>query len=492
MVPTRQELFQQAERAQRAGDLDGAEAGYRAVLKQAPRALAALANLAAVMEAGGRYAESLDLLKRAHRVAPNEAPIALNLAIQLERAGELRAAGRLVRRLLTAKDPGLRARTALIAARLARADGAFDAALEHLKPALAAPDPVLRAQAEYERAGTIDRAGGADRAEAVFAALETAKGLQREAFPQWRTRADAYRAEVRRNAELAAEPPRAWRPETPLSVAPVFFVGFPRSGTTVMERHLDLHPRTVTTGEVSPLAHMLAKAGAALGTRAPWPDVLAGLDDPGAERLRALFDAEVRRLGLAEDGTPDAGSPPVMIDKLPFNLVDLPTVRRLFPEAKVILALRDPRDACLSCYMQPFLLNDANANFLTLETTGALYDAALSVGAALEASGGLDTFTYRYEDFVAEPAAILADLCAHLGIEPDDAMLNAEGRRGAYIATPSQDAREALHARALARWERFAASLAPILPVLAPWIARFGYPADVGGDAGAGTARDRD
>jgi hypothetical protein len=166
-----------------------------------------------------------------------------------------------------------------------------------------------------------------------------------------------------------------------------------------------------------------------------------------------------------------------VVDKFPLNIVVLPLIRRVFPNAKIIFALRDPRDVVLSCFQQRFTINAAMAQFLELERTGAYYDQVMALFELCRARLGLDLHQVRYEDVVAKLEGASRELCAFLGVAFEPAMLNyrATALKRA-IATPSaRQVIEPLYNRSVERWRRYEVELGPVLPVLAPWAARYGY-----------------
>ena len=144
--------------------------------------------------------------------------------------------------------------------------------------------------------------------------------------------------------------------------APVFFVGFPRSGTTLLEEILATHPAILTTSERSPIIATQNAVIRAAGGGIPYPDCL---DRLGAGKLAAVGGANWAR-AEAEFGDRIAGK--LLVSKLPFNIIELGFIDRILPNSRVVVALRDPRDVCLSCFVQHFQQNDAMANFMDLRT----------------------------------------------------------------------------------------------------------------------------
>lgn len=247
---------------------------------------------------------------------------------------------------------------------------------------------------------------------------------------------------------------------------PAFLVGFPRSGTTLLDQVLSSHSRIVCIEEREHLANALAAIITSV-------DKLAALDqmpDAAIEAVRADYWRRVEAEGAAVEGM-------LVVDKLPLNIVVLPLIHRVFPGAKIIFALRDPRDVVLSCYQQRFGMNAAMAQFLQLESAGAYYDAVMRLMDLCTNRLDLDLRRVRYEDVVADLEQAGRDLVEFLGLEFEPVML--EFRATALkrdINTPSaRQVIQPMYKSSVGRWRRYATELAPVLPLLALWARRLGY-----------------
>ena len=206
------------------------------------------------------------------------------------------------------------------------------------------------------------------------------------------------------------------------------------------------------------------------------PEVVAVLIDDeelsGEEigRIRTAYWANVR----GEIG--DVANK-LIVDKFPLNIVVLPLIKRVFPQAKIIFALRDPRDVIFSCFQQRFGMNVAMVQFLQLNTAATYYDLVMRLMDACRETLALDLHEVRYEDVVADLENSARDLASFLGIGFEPAMLNYRDtalRR--TIETPSaRQVIQPLYTRSIQRWRRYAPQLAPILPILEPWAIRYGY-----------------
>jgi tetratricopeptide (TPR) repeat protein len=314
----------------------------------------------------------------------------------------------------------------------------------------------------------LDRMGRADEAFAAFTASNTLL-RQLHAGALHATGSPFHPDTVQRLIRfLEQEDASAWSyPIALAQPAPVFLVGFPRSGTTLLDQILSSHPSIVCLEEKEILAPIVADL----------------LDEKRLRAWAALPDAAIHELRRRywESAMAALASPldeRVLVDKLPLNLVLLPAIARIFPDAKVIIALRDPRDAVLSAHQQRFGMNPAMAQLLELESAARYYDAAMTLLERCREKLTLRLHQVRYEDVVADLETAARGLAAFVDAPFEPAMLDfgATARRR-DIATPSaRQVIQPLYSRSVGRWRAYAAHLAPVLPILAPWAARFGYP----------------
>jgi tetratricopeptide (TPR) repeat protein len=244
---------------------------------------------------------------------------------------------------------------------------------------------------------------------------------------------------------------------------PSFLVGFPRSGTTLLDTFLMGHPEAVVVEEQP----MLNAAETVIGD-------FAGLPRCTVERLakgRQAYFAELdRHLEPGFDG--------LVIDKLPLNMLGLPLIYSIFPDARLIFAQRHPCDVVLSGFMQGFALNDAMACFLDLQVAARFYDAAMGLFWKAREQLPIAVHTLVYEELVAAPEAALRPLIEFLGLAWRPQLLDHQATaqaRGA-ISTPSYtQVVRPLTKAPVGRWRRYEAQLEPVLPILLPWAKRLGY-----------------
>lgn len=358
---------------------------------------------------------------------------------------------------------------------LAMRDGRWEAAYQQLRGLLGldgAADRRKQSNLYFALARVCDRLGRRDEALAACAQAHAgqvegvaalvpelmAPGAPPLPVAQWRW--DPAR-------HAAARPvPAPAMPESP-----VFVVGFPRSGTTLLEQMLDAHPGLCAMDEqpfLQGLAERMQRRGLA------WPDGLGELGEDACHELREDYWRSVRGVVALAPGQR-------LVDKNPLNLLRLPMIHRLFPEAHVVLALRHPCDVLLSCYMQAFrspafavLCSDMRrlAQGYADAMAHWLYHVELLRPRVLE---------IRYEDLVEDPGAQVARLGAFLELEEPSRLLDfrRHARAKGFISTPSySQVVEGINRKGLDRWRAYRALFEPVLPVLQPYLERWGYRVD--------------
>jgi hypothetical protein len=165
------------------------------------------------------------------------------------------------------------------------------------------------------------------------------------------------------------------------------------------------------------------------------------------------------------------------LDKNPSPTAWLPVWLRLFPELKVLIALRDPRDVVVSCYFQNLRLNATNANFLSLERTARHYADLMDVWLRLRELGGFEWLESRYEDVVANVEAEGRRVTEFLGLSwhPQQAAFHETNRKKFVFSPTYSDVTRPVHQRSVGRWKNYAEALSPLQAGLAGYCRTFNY-----------------
>lgn len=516
-------LHIQAEAAELLGDAALAEVANRGIAEAQPQEWRAWNNLATALAAQEKWPEAADALERACALS-KESSLRERLAAALQRAGRTEDAAAQMRILIQQRPGDIDLRIALgrqlvALTDFAEAERVFRSAIA-LEPANvsavqelgfvlertsrmdalaeladeAAGAGMSEEQLSYLRAAVAFRAGDAaqarrflalgapppdsarwyrllakvedalDEPEKAFAAVVAMNGAtaEREA---WRQRGAEYRRNLRTLAQVLTP---EWAASIPRLAAgprrtPVFLVGFPRSGTTLLDTFLMGHPDVEVLEEI----HMLGAAELVVGKIAELPSCPPEV----LERARDAYFGEL-------DRHVDPGLAGMVIDKLPLNILGGQLIHALFPDARIIFSQRHPCDAVLSGVMQTFVLNDAMAAFLDLEDAADLYNAVMGVWQRTSALLPLDVHTLVYEELVASPETPLRQLLDFLDLEWNDRILDHQrtaAARGAVSTASYDQVTQPLSTRPAGRWRRYRDQMEPVLPTLLKWAEYFGY-----------------
>lgn len=246
--------------------------------------------------------------------------------------------------------------------------------------------------------------------------------------------------------------------------APAFLIGFPRSGTTLLEMVLRSSTQISVLSEQPFMTNLIQR-------NFPSAEFLSNGDaDLAARRLREQYLAAVDKyLGPERNH--------LLLDKLPLSLIDTPYILRAFPGAKFIFAVRHPLDAVLSCFMQRFRPNEAMDNFRTVPDAAAFYDDVMSLWALYECKLRPDVLFIRYEDLVTDFETQTARLWNFLNIRQNSRSYATEiAQKTGWIRTPSyRQVIKPLYAAACGRWKNYRHYLQTEEQQLSKWVKRFGY-----------------
>lgn len=448
------------------GRTEEAKSRCQKILSIEPGDIDARLNLAAAHFEEHDTLAAISILREGLEIQPDHIGLLVQLASALEIVNQLDEASSTLRRA-EAIQPGT-ARLSLLAGLIARRQGRLEDARRELEGALA------RGLAEHERVEALNQLGltldTIGEATEAFTAFRQCNQLMARISGDSDKKAQAFLRSVAETREFFTEARLRSLDEafaTDDSFQPVFFVGFPRSGTTLMEQVLKAHPSLVTTDEHSPLTSVLGDIEKSFGK---YPHALGQLTAGDLERSRQHFR------DFCTDNFGELGDRQ-LVDKLPLNIVHAGFARLLFPSAKILVALRDPRDACLSCFMQKFEVNDAMANFLDLTSTGKAYEAVMGLWLHYRPLLADSWMEYKYENLVENFNGTVSQVLDFIGVgwhEDVNSYRKAAAERA--ITTPSyRDVTEPVNDHALARWRRYEQELAPSFPELEPFIDAFGY-----------------
>jgi tetratricopeptide (TPR) repeat protein len=451
-------------------EFDEAIARIRDAIVLRPGVAASHFHLGNALFESGNLESAVDSYRRAAELDANNFDAHNKLCQTLERSNRLEEAATA---LAQAKQKfGVApAALALREAELLKRDGDTSAARACLEDSnwRTADADTVEAVA-YLLADLCDREGDAD---AAFAYAEEANQACAAGWAAQRIDRSAYfRLIDEMNDVFRAENVAEWSQPAVRDErqAPTFLVGFPRSGTTLLNTILHSHA-DVTSLEEQPTVFQLEKA-----MRDMLGNSLAGiaqLDSDQLATLRNTYHSEVERhVGVQSTESR-------IVDKLPLNLVQAGLIHRVFPEARFVFAVRHPCDVVLSCYMRALQMNEGMINCLDLENAARLYDRVMVLWQNYQELLPVDVHAVRYESLVRDLEGTISPCLEFLDLDWDDGVRSyAEtAKKDPRIVTSSynQVTRD-LYTDASDRWKRYGEQLKPVLPLLMPWAERLGYP----------------
>ncbi len=245
------------------------------------------------------------------------------------------------------------------------------------------------------------------------------------------------------------------------SAAPIFVIGMPRSGTTLVEQIIASHPRVFGAGELQTLNDVILNVRGPDGNVIPYPDFVPALDAAALRQIGARYLAEVRALA-AKQGRSDAA---YVTDKMPSNYYFAGLIQLALPNATIIHTIRDPADTCISCFSKLFSaeqnhtydLAELGRYYRRYEHLMAHWRRVLPAGRILDV---------RYEDVVADLPAQAARIIAHCGLPWNERCLSFhETDRPVRTASATQ-VRQPIYKSAIGRWRVYERHLGPLLGAL--------------------------
>jgi tetratricopeptide (TPR) repeat protein len=435
----------------RQGKLDRAAAHYQRVIALRPDIAEAHLNLGNVLLELGKLDEAVTQFERGVALKPGLAEAHSNLAAALQQRGEFdRALASYDRALVLRPDYAevLYHRTDL---KKFRAGDADLVALESLAAAAGRLPPGEMLRIHFALGKALEDVGDYPRA---FENLLRGNALKRseldydEAAVQrgFQQIAEVFSSELLDRLRGSGEP----------SPTPIFVLGMPRSGSTLIEQILASHPQVHGAGELWQLHRVTEMVSDSSGRQVPYPQFVGSLNAPDLKRMGQTYLA---------------GLPPVadgkrrITDKMPMNFLYVGLIHLILPNARIIHTLRDPVDTCVSCFSRLFTagvrysydLAELGRYYRLYHELMAHFRSVLPPGAMLDVS---------YEDVVDNLEEQARRLIEYCGLPWDDRCLSFH-ETNRSIATPSNvQVRRKLYRSSVARWRRYAPFLQPLLAEL--------------------------
>ena len=408
-------------------------------------------NLGAVAQALGRWPQAAEAYERALALRPEALETRRNLAIVLAVLGRIDAAEAQHRRL--AEHPVTRA-WALTRLALLKPGAVTDADLAVMRRAAAdlATDPETVAGLQFALGEALERRG---QDEDAFAAFAEGNRLKRQAFAaDPATNPPALLRAHRESAELVASRFTADllehnRGAGLATSAPIFIVGMPRSGSTLIEQILSSHPQVMGLGETAALPRLLERH-----------DLPGGLGQGLSRRLARVYLDAIRALGWRGVGA--------FVDKTLENYLHVGAIALMFPRAVILHAVRDAVDTCLSCYRQ--LFSRGGETLCDLAEIGAEYATYRRLMQHWRTVLPGRVIDVDHEALVGDPEPVTRWLVTEAcGLAWNDAALRFHEAAGPVRTASAVQVRQPIFRTSLQRWRRYERHLGPLLEALGPY-----------------------
>jgi tetratricopeptide (TPR) repeat protein len=418
----------------------------------------------------GRIREAEACFRKANRLAASPAS-ALELAKICERRHALDEAEDWVAQVLRTMPRSSAA--LLVRGRIERRRGEFDKAQTTLRQVVGntSLDPKIRAEAYGELCTLLDAAGDYDAA--WDAILQCKQLLQPNERIAWATAQFVLGRASRMLDALTKNHFERWRcatvggPQQRMAL----LTGYPRSGTTLLGQALAAHPDIVGSEELEVFSgEVFPRLGENHTPDSPIERVLDELSPS------QIFDARQLYLGAIQAILGEPIGIRMHLDKNPAMNLMIPAMKRVFPELKLVVALRDPRDVVVSCFLRYLPINPVSVCFLTLERTVDRYRLDMSAWLKMRDMIG-QWVEVRYEDMVADLTHEVRRTLAVLEVPWDEAILEYRTRASTKrVGSPSyEEVARPIFTSSIGRWQNYERQLAPVLSALEPMVVALGY-----------------
>ena len=249
---------------------------------------------------------------------------------------------------------------------------------------------------------------------------------------------------------------------------PIFLIGFPRSGTTLLDTILRSHKSIEVIEEENLVGDLINSINKLI-----YQDLknLDNMNDIEIDNLRNSYLT-------SRDKLVNNNSSKIIIDKMPLNIIHVGEIIKIFPNAKFLVSLRHPCDCVLSSYMQSFKMNNAMANFLNLEDSARLYDHVMSLWFQYKDNLQINYIEIKYESIVSEFKSTVNNILSFLNIPWSNDVLNfyTTAQKRELISTPSYDqVNKPIYSKSVYKWKKYKKQIEKVIPTLKPWINKLEY-----------------
>ena len=249
---------------------------------------------------------------------------------------------------------------------------------------------------------------------------------------------------------------------------PIFIIGFPRSGTTLLKTILNSHPNIEVIEEKPIINKFIGVLDKEINSDL---SNLKELNKEQLEKMNVLYFDILKNYKKKDKQK-------IYIDKMPLNIIYVGEIFRIFPNAKFILAIRHPCDCILSSFMQNFLLNDAMANFTDLESTSKFYNQVMILWQQYLKKLKIKYHLVKYEDLVIDFEKSVYNLLNFLNLEWSDNVKKfyESEKNQEKISTPSYNqVNKTIYSKSIGRWKNYKKEFDQVFHIIEPWIKNYNY-----------------
>jgi tetratricopeptide (TPR) repeat protein len=434
----------------KSGQLEEAARSFATAIKLRANYVDAHLNASEVLRELSRHAEAIAILRKAIAESPNGAQLHHNLGIVLHETGDLEGARQAFERAIALDPEMVNSYYSRVRSSKIEPNDDILTAMESLVPKAGALSANQQASLYFALGKAYEDLGRFDEAFANL--VEANRGVRsRIEYDELLTRQYYDRLERCFDAEMMAAK-SGYGCESEL---PIFIVGFPRSGTTLVEQILSAHPKVHGAGELLIMAEL---AGAAKSGSGPtFPESVASLE---ARQLRRLGESYVDRLRAM------APSAARVTDKLPANFQLLGFIRMVLPKARIIHVKRDPLDTCVSCFSLKFLgdnlsfvydLGELGRHYRMYQDLMDHWRRVLPAGSMLEV---------QYENVIEDLEAQARRIVEYCGLGWDERCLSFHEAERTVRTASTVQVRQPIYRSSVQRWRRYEKHLGPLVEAL--------------------------
>ena len=431
-----------------AGHFREAEKRFQEVITLDPDFVASETAIVAAKKRQGKYNEALNCLKELARKYPDDMEIVVSEVDTLEKMGDFSSAIRIITKAFENNKTSLEINTQMV--RLCHKAGNCETAIRALEDALAGAhnyhSQKPRINGYFALGKSYDRKHQYDKA---FENYHMGNSLKQGDFDR-----DEFRGRVDNLIrDYSSHYFSQQYPVISESERPVFIVGMPRSGTSLLEQILSSHPDIAGAGELEDIGWFNETLIKRFNTALP---------EDGNEalviRMRKMATDYLGRLAEVSEKTR------FVTDKMPQNFLQLGFVATLFPRAHIIHIQRDPVDTCLSCYFQDFAGRHLYSH--DLADCGYYYTQYQRLMQHWHEVLPISIHNVVYEDIVADMEQKTRQLLAYLGLEWDQNCLNFHQSQRHVLTASYDQVRQPVYHSSISRWKNYEKYLDPLLTEL--------------------------